>query len=128
MAGRPQPEGQPADRWAWGMNPFRTLALFGVTALAELIGCYLPYLWLRQRGSAWLLLPAALSLAAFAWLLTLHPTASGRVYAAYGGVYVVAALVWLRVVDGVSPRPSDLLGGAVILTGLLIIILGAPSR
>ena len=69
----------------------KTLLLFAATALAEIVGCYLPYLWLRQQASAWLLLPAAASLALFAWLLTLHPTASGRVYAAYGGVYVCAA-------------------------------------
>ena len=70
----------------------KTLVLFLLTALAEIVGCYLPWLWLRQHGSAWLLLPAAASLALFAWLLTLHPTASGRVYAAYGGVYVCVAL------------------------------------
>lgn len=63
-----------------------TLLLFVATAVAELVGCYLPYLWLRKGGSVWLLLPAALSLAVFVWLLTLHPAASGRVYAAYGGV------------------------------------------
>lgn len=56
--------------------------LFLLTALAEIVGCYLPWLWLRKGGSIWLLLPAAASLALFAWLLTLHPTASGRVYAA----------------------------------------------
>ena len=62
-----------------------TIGLFALTALAEIIGCYLPYLWLKQGKSIWLLLPAAVSLALFAWLLTLHPTAAGRVYAAYGG-------------------------------------------
>ncbi|HII2983107.1 TPA: YnfA family protein, partial [Yersinia enterocolitica] len=70
--------------------------LFFVTALAEIIGCFLPYLWLRKGASMWLLLPAAASLALFVWLLTLHPAASGRVYAAYGGVYVATALIWLR--------------------------------
>ena len=73
----------------------KTLLLFVATALAEILGCYLPYVWLRQNGSPWLLLPAALSLAVFAWLLTLHPAASGRVYAAYGGVYISVALLWL---------------------------------
>ena len=57
--------------------------LFVLTALAEIVGCFLPYLWLRKDGSIWLLVPAALSLAAFVWLLTLHPAASGRVYAGY---------------------------------------------
>lgn len=63
----------------------KTFLLFVATALAEILGCYLPYLWLKQGRSAWLLVPAAFSLAAFAWLLTLHATAAGRVYAAYGG-------------------------------------------
>ncbi len=71
----------------------KTGLLFFVTALAEIVGCFLPYLWLRKEGSPWLLLPAAVSLAAFVWLLTLHPAASGRVYAAYGGVYVATALL-----------------------------------
>ncbi|HBI6952242.1 TPA: YnfA family protein, partial [Serratia marcescens] len=75
----------------------KTTLLFFATALAEIIGCFLPYLWLKKQGSAWLLLPAALSLMLFVWLLTLHPAASGRVYAAYGGVYVATALLWLRV-------------------------------
>ncbi|HBC0620617.1 TPA: YnfA family protein, partial [Serratia marcescens] len=78
----------------------KTTLLFFATALAEIIGCFLPYLWLKKQGSAWLLLPAAVSLMLFVWLLTLHPAASGRVYAAYGGVYVATALLWLRVVDG----------------------------
>lgn len=60
----------------------KTFLLFVATALAEIVGCYLPYLWLKQGRSIWLLLPAALSLALFAWLLTLHATAAGRVYAA----------------------------------------------
>jgi len=64
------------------MPELKTIGLFFVTALAEIVGCYLPYLWLRQGKSVWLLLPAAASLALFAWLLTLHPTAAGRVYAA----------------------------------------------
>ena len=55
----------------------KTLALFVLTAVAEIVGCYLPYLWLRQDKSVWLLVPAALSLALFAWLLSLHPTAAG---------------------------------------------------
>ena len=63
------------------MELLRILGLFFATALAEIIGCYLPYLWLKQDRSAWLLLPAAVSLAVFVWLLTLHPHAAGRVEA-----------------------------------------------
>ncbi|MBN8767375.1 MAG: hypothetical protein ABT22_08885 [Thiobacillus sp. SCN 64-317] len=99
----------------------RTFALYLVTALAEIIGCYLPWLWLKQNGSPWLLLPAAASLAAFAWLLTLHDAASGRVYAAYGGVYIGVAILWLWAVDGIRPSNWDVAGVAVALTGMGII-------
>ncbi|BEN39805.1 membrane protein [Klebsiella oxytoca] len=102
----------------------KTTLLFFATALAEIIGCFLPYLWLKKQGSAWLLLPAALSLMLFVWLLTLHPAASGRVYAAYGGVYVATALLWLRVVDGVKLSALDWLGAGVALVGMLIIVSG----
>lgn len=101
-----------------------TLALFVLTALAEIIGCYLPYLWLRQHASVWLLMPAAVSLACFAWLLSLHPTAAARVYAAYGGVYVAVAVCWLWVVEGVRPDRWDLLGAAVTLLGMGIMMFG----
>ncbi|MER5005289.1 YnfA family protein [Atlantibacter hermannii] len=84
----------------------------------------MPWLWLRRGASAWLLLPAGLSLALFVWLLTLHPAASGRVYAAYGGVYVMTALLWLRVVDGIKLSISDWLGAAIALCGMLIIVAG----
>jgi small multidrug resistance family-3 protein len=100
----------------------RTTLLFVVTAIAELTGCYLPYLWLRRGGSPWLLVPAAASLALFAWLLTLHPTASGRVYAAYGGVYVAAAIFWLWAIDGERPGRWDLVGASVTLIGMAIIM------
>ena len=98
--------------------------LFIATALAEIIGCFLPYLWLRKGGSMWLLAPAAASLVLFVWLLTLHPAASGRVYAAYGGVYVATALVWLCFVDGVKLSAYDWIGAAVALVGMAIIVAG----
>lgn len=106
------------------METLKTIGLFVATALAEIIGCYLPYLWLKQGKSAWLLLPAAVSLALFAWLLTLHPTAAGRVYAAYGGVYIGVAVVWLWVIDKVTPSPSDWIGVAVCFLGMAIIMFG----
>lgn len=99
-----------------------TLALYIATALAEIMGCYLPYLWLKEGKSAWLLLPAAISLAMFAWLLTLHDTAAGRVYAAYGGVYIGAAIAWLWAVDGVRPTAWDAVGALVALAGMGIIM------
>ena len=107
------------------MEIIKTFALFSITAIAEIIGCYLPYLWLKQGHSIWLLVPAAISLAAFVWLLTLHPQAAGRVYAAYGGVYVSVALIWLWSVDSVQPTVTDLVGVGVMLLGVAIIIIGS---
>lgn len=100
----------------------KTVALYLLTALAEILGCYLPYLWLRQGLSAWVLVPGAASLAIFAWLLTLHPDASGRVYAAYGGVYIAVAILWLWLVDGVRPSPWDLTDVTVAVAGMAIIV------
>jgi small multidrug resistance family-3 protein len=105
------------------MNFLFMLLLFVITAIAEIVGCYLPYLWLKQGKSVWLLLPAAASLSLFAWLLSLHPTASGRVYAAYGGVYITVAICWLWLVDGVRPSRWDLVGVIVCLAGMAIIML-----
>ncbi len=106
----------------------QTAGLFVLTALAEIVGCFLPYLWLRKDGSIWLLIPAALSLAAFVWLLTLHPAASGRVYAAYGGVYVVTALVWLKVVDGEKLSAFDWTGAGIALLGMGVIVFGWAAK
>ncbi|AXT45479.1 MULTISPECIES: YnfA family protein [Chromobacterium] len=105
------------------LNALKLLLLFGLTAVAEIVGCYLPWLWLRKEGPWWLLLPAGLSLMLFVWLLTLHPAAAGRVYAAYGGVYVAVALLWLWLVDGVRPSGWDIAGAAVALCGMAIIML-----
>ena len=103
----------------------KTFGLFVVTAIAEILGCYLPYCWLRKGGSTWLLVPAAASLALFAWLLSLHPTAAGRVYAAYGGVYIATAIVWLWLVDGQRPTGWDLLGAGISVAGMAIIMFGS---
>ena len=104
------------------MFELKTVFLFLLTALAEIVGCYLPYLWLREGKSVWLLVPAGLSLALFVWLLSLHPTATGRVYAAYGGVYVLMAVLWLWGVEGIRPSQWDLLGAGVVLLGMAIIM------
>lgn len=106
---------------------FKTLGLFALTALAEIVGCYLPYLWLKKGASGWVLVAAAFSLASFAWLLTLHPHPAGRVYAAYGGVYVMVALCWLWLVDGIRPSGWDIAGVMTALAGMAIIML-APRQ
>lgn len=101
----------------------KVLGLFSATALAEILGCYLPWQVLIHQRSPLLLIPAAVSLGLFAWLLTLHPGAAGRIYAAYGGVYVAIALIWLWWIDGVVPTRWDLVGSAVSLVGMAIIML-----
>ena len=104
------------------MFELKTFGLFVLTAIAEIVGCYLPYLWLTRSAPIWVLLPAAASLALFVWLLSLHPTAAGRVYAAYGGVYVATAIAWLWAIDGLRPTLWDLVGALVAISGMAIIM------
>lgn len=106
------------------MQILSTAALFFVTALMELLGCFLPWLWMKGKAGPWVLVPATGALLAFVWLLSLHPAASGRVYAAYGGVYVATAVLWLWVVDGIRPSLYDLVGALVALLGMGIIAWG----
>ena len=110
------------------MELLRIAGLFAVTAVAEIVGCYLPWLVLKQGRSVWLLIPAAASLALFAWLLTLHPSAAGRTYAAYGGMYIAVALVWLWLVDGVTLTRWDLTGASIALVGMAVIALQPEAR
>jgi small multidrug resistance family-3 protein len=83
-------------------------------------------MWLREGRSTWLLVPTALSLAVFSWLLTLHPMAAGRTYAAYGGVYISVAIFWLWLVEKQAPTGRDMLGVALCLIGMAMIAT-APS-
>lgn len=101
----------------------RTLLLYAGAAAAEIAGCYAFWMWLRLDRSALWLVPGMLSLASFALLLSLvDAPAAGRLFAAYGGVYVAASLVWLRLVEGFSPDRWDLAGAAVCLAGAAIIV------
>jgi small multidrug resistance family-3 protein len=102
----------------------KTFGLFVATAIAEIVGCYLPYLWIRHGFSGWILVPAILSLAVFVWLLSLHPHAAGRVYAAYGGVYVSTALIWLWLVDSIRPTATDFVGALLCIIGMTVIMFG----
>jgi small multidrug resistance family-3 protein len=106
----------------------KTTGLFILTALAEIIRYYLPYLWLKEQKSVWLLLPAAISLGIFVWLLSLHPQASGRVYAGYGGVYIGVAVMWLWFVDGVHPSTTDFIGVGFCFAGMLMIMFGSQHN
>lgn len=109
------------------MDILKTFGLFVLTALAEIVGCYLPYLWLKQGHTAWLLVPAAAALALFAVLLSLHPAAAGRTYAAYGGVYIGVAILWLWIVERVEPCATDWIGVGVSLLGMGIIMFGSRA-
>ena len=105
-----------------------TLAIYAGAALAEIAGCFAVWAWMRQGASAIWLVPGVASLAAFAWLLALAPSDfAGRAYAAYGGVYIGVALVWLWAVDGIRPTPWDVAGVLVALAGMAIIML-QPAR
>lgn len=102
----------------------KNLWTFFLTAIAEILGCYLPALWLNHGKSIWLLLPAIISLAVFSWLLTLHPATAGRVYAAYGGVYIGTTILWLWLAEGVTQTIWDIIGSGITLFGMVIIMLG----
>ena len=92
-------------------------------ALAEIAGCFAFWAWLRLGKSAWWLFPGVACLCLFAWLLTLADAAhAGRTYAAYGGVYIAAAMAWLWLAEGVRPDRWDALGAAVCLAGAAIIL------
>ena len=102
-----------------------TVGAYVGAALAEIAGCFAFWAWLRLGKSMWWLVPGMVSLALFAWALTLvDASQAGRTYAAYGGVYIAAALCWLWAVEGVWPDRWDLIGAAVALTGAAIILWG----
>ena len=104
------------------MTAISALGLFALTAVAEIVGCWLILQAVSAGKPWWYWLPGTCSLLLFAWLLSFHPVASGRVYAAYGGIYVLTALDWLRVVDGIRPVLADYFGAGLILLGALIIV------
>jgi small multidrug resistance family-3 protein len=104
------------------------LLIYAGAALAEIAGCFAFWAWLRDQKSWLWLVPGMASLAVFAWLLTLVPVeAAGRAYAAYGGVYIVASIVWMRTVEKVAPDRWDLIGAAICITGAGVILLAPRS-
>lgn len=107
---------------------FQAAAVYALAALAEIAGCFSFWAWLKLGKPVWWLAPGMASLALFAWLLTLVDTSqAGRAYAAYGGIYITAALVWLWAAEGVRPDHWDLAGAALCLLGAGVILL-APHR
>jgi len=105
-----------------------TFGIYIAAAIAEIAGCFAVWSWLRLEKPAWLLVPGALSLAAFAYLLTLIGTdAAGRAFAAYGGIYIAASLGWLFVVEGRLPDRWDVIGASLCLAGAAVILFGPRS-
>ena len=114
-----------SPRQAGVVCPMITILAYLGAALAEIAGCYAFWAWLRLSHSAWWLIPGGASLALFASLLTrVDSDAAARAYAAYGGVYIVASILWLWAAEGRQPDRWDLIGGAVCLLGTAIIFLG----
>lgn len=104
-----------------------TALVYPIAALAEIAGCFAFWVVLRDGRSVWWLVPGVASLLVFAFALTrVESSAAGRAFAAYGGVYIAASLLWLRFAEGVRPDRWDLVGGAVCLAGAAIILL--PAR
>lgn len=102
-----------------------TVAIFSLTALCEIVGCFAFWAWARQGASAWWLVPGVVALVAFAWLLTRVDSAfAGRAYAAYGGIYIVSSLLWLWAYEGMRPDRWDVTGGLVCLLGAALILYG----
>lgn len=102
-----------------------TVVAYIGAALAEIAGCFAFWAWLRLDRSPWWLVPGIASLCLFAYLLTLVDAEhAGRTYAAYGGVYIVSAMVWLWAVEGVRPDRWDALGATIAVAGAAIILWG----
>jgi small multidrug resistance family-3 protein len=103
----------------------QSIAAYLLAAFAEIAGCFAFWGWLRKGASPWWLLPGILSLAVFAYLLTrIESPFAGRAYAAYGGVYIAAALVWLWAIEGNRPDRWDLAGAGLCLVGAALILFG----
>jgi small multidrug resistance family-3 protein len=109
------------------INMMTWLAYIGA-AIAEIAGCFSFWAWLKLDKSALWLIPGVVSLALFAYLLTLVESShAGRAYAAYGGIYITASLVWLWLIENTRPTLTDLVGTALCLAGAAVIILGARA-
>ena len=103
----------------------KSVCLFALAAVLEIAGCFSFWLWVREKRAVGWLLPGLVLLAAFAWVLTKVEVArAGRAYAIYGGIYIAASLLWLRVVEKHQPDVWDLSGAAICIGGALLICYG----
>ncbi|MET0907546.1 MAG: YnfA family protein [Bradyrhizobiaceae bacterium] len=103
----------------------RTGLVYVAAALAEIVGCFAFWAWLRLGKPVWLVIPGVASLVLFAWLLTqIESEAAGRAYAAYGGIYIAMSVLWLWLAEGFRPDRWDIAGAAICLIGAAVIIAG----
>lgn len=101
----------------------RNLLVFALAAFFEIAGCFAFWLWFRRGTSFFVAVLGVVSLVAFAVTLTRIDSAfAGRAYAAYGGIYIAASLVWLWLVEGQRPRLTDVIGAGIAIVGALVII------
>jgi small multidrug resistance family-3 protein len=105
--------------------PLTSILAYGGAAVAEIAGCFAFWAWLRLDRTMLWLLPGMVALAVFAWLLTFaQADAAGRAYAAYGGVYITASLLWMWVIEAKAPDRWDLSGAVLCLIGAGVILFG----
>ena len=98
-------------------------------AVAEIAGCFAFWAWLRLGKSVYWVLPGIVSLAVFALLLTrVEALFAGRTFAAYGGVYIAASMLWLWIIEGQRPDKWDILGSIICITGAIVILLGQRQQ
>lgn len=101
----------------------KTVLIYALAALAEIGGCFAFWAWLKLGRSPWWALPGVASLIIFALLLTrIDSAAAGRAYAAYGGIYILASMVWMRMVEGAKPDRWDITGLCLCLAGAAVIL------
>ena len=106
----------------------QNIFIFFAAALFEIAGCFSVWAWWRLDKSILLLVPGALCLGLFAWLLTLVDVDhAGRAYAIYGGIYIIASLAWLWAVEGMRPDRWDMIGSAICLIGAAVILFAPRS-
>ena len=102
-----------------------SFAFYAIAAVAEIIGCFAFWAWLRLDKSVYWILPGILSLIVFAVLLTrINSMFAGRTFAAYGGVYIVASLLWLWIIEGQRLDKWDILGAIICIAGAVLILFG----
>jgi len=103
----------------------KSFVLYAAAASAEISGCFAFWAWLKLGKSSLWTLPGVVALVLFAFLLTkIDSLYAGRAYAAYGGVYITASLVWLWLAEGARPDRWDVIGGVVCLIGAAVILFG----